>query len=262
MIRSLYTAATGMVAQQTQIDTISNNLSNVNTVGYKKNRAEFADLMYQVAEYAGTATSQSSISPTGIEVGLGVRMTAITKMFNQGNFKETSNNLDLAITGGGFFQIQLPDGNIGYTRNGSFKLNNEGVVVNSDGYKLLPELVIPQDATSVNIGTDGVVTVLQAGQQQANQVGQLELANFINPAGLHSLGSNLYINTSATGDPIAGQPGLNGIGETRQGFVEMSNVSLVEEMTDLITAQRAYEASSKAIQTSDDILQTTNQLKR
>ena len=262
MIRSLYSAATGMVAQQTQIDVISNNLSNVNTVGFKKHRAEFADLMYQVAEYAGTSTSQNSISPTGIEVGLGVRPTAVTKLFNQGNFKETGNNLDLAITGNGFFQIQLPDGSMGYTRNGSFKVDNEGAVVNSDGYRLIPEIVVPADVTSVNIGTDGVVTVLQGGQQQANQIGQIDIVNFVNPAGLHSLGNNMFINTTASGDPIAGQPGLNGMGQTRQGFVEMSNVSLVEEMTDLITAQRAYEASSKAIQTSDDMLQTTNQLKR
>jgi flagellar basal-body rod protein FlgG len=262
MIRSLYSAATGMVAQQMQIDTISNNISNINTVGFKKNRAEFADLMYQVAEYAGTSTSQTSISPTGIEIGLGVRPTAIAKMFNQGNFKETGNNMDLAITGNGFFQIQRPDGSIGYTRNGSFKIDNEGAVVNSDGYKMLPEITIPADATSVNIGTDGVVTILQGGAQQANQIGQLSIVNFVNPAGLHALGNNLYTNTSASGDPQEGQPGLNGMGQIRQGFVEMSNVSLVEEMTDLITAQRAYEAASKAIQTSDDMLQTTNQLKR
>jgi flagellar basal-body rod protein FlgG len=262
MIRSLYSAATGMVTQQMQIDTISNNISNINTVGFKKNRAEFADLMYQVAEYAGTSTSQTSISPTGIEIGLGVRPTAIAKMFNQGNFKETGNNMDLAITGNGFFQIQRPDGSIGYTRNGSFKIDNEGAVVNSDGYKMLPEITIPADATSVNIGTDGVVTILQGGAQQANQIGQLSIVNFVNPAGLHALGNNLYTNTSASGDPQEGQPGLNGMGQIRQGFVEMSNVSLVEEMTDLITAQRAYEAASKAIQTSDDMLQTTNQLKR
>jgi flagellar basal-body rod protein FlgG len=251
-----------MVAQQVQIDTISNNISNVNTVGFKKNRSEFADLMYQVAEYAGTSTSQSSISPTGIEVGLGVRPTAIAKIFSQGNFKETGNNMDLAITGNGFFQIQRPDGSIGYTRNGSFKIDNEGSIVNSDGYKLLPEITIPSDATSINVGTDGIITILQGGQQQANQIGQIEIVNFINPAGLHSLGNNLYINTTASGDPIAGQPSFNGFGQIRQGFVEMSNVSLVEEMTDLITAQRAYEAASKAIQTSDDMLQTTNQLKR
>jgi len=262
MIRSLYTAATGMIAQQTQIDTTSNNISNVNTIGYKKQRAEFADLMYQVMEYAGTATSGTSVSPTGIEVGLGVRPTAIAKLFTQGNFKETGNPLDMAITGNGFFQVQLPDGTTAYTRNGSFKLDNQGNVVNSDGYKLLPEIVIPEDATQISIGVDGIVSVLQAGATEMTQVGQIELANFVNPAGLHSLGDNNFINTASSGDPIPSTPGLNGVGQTRQQFVEMSNVQLVEEMTDLITGQRAYEANSKAIVTSDEMLQTVNGLKR
>lgn len=262
MMRSLYTAATGMIGQQLQIDTTSNNIANVNTIGYKKQRAEFADLFYQVQEYAGTATSSTTLSPTGIEVGLGVRPTAVTKQFSQGNFKETGNNLDLAITGNGFFQIELPDGTTGYTRNGSFKLNDQGVIVNSDGYPLIPNITIPEDATETSIGTDGTISVLQGGQTALNQVGQIEVANFINPAGLHSLGDNLYINTTASGDPITGTPGLDGMGQIRQGFVEMANVQLVEEMTDLITGQRAYEANSKAIQTSDDMLQTVNQLKR
>ena len=251
-----------MIAQQTQIDTTSNNISNVNTIGYKKQRAEFADLMYQVMEYAGTATSGTSVSPTGIEVGLGVRPTAIAKIFTQGNFKETGNPLDMAITGNGFFQIQLPDGTTGYTRNGSFKLDNDGNVVNSDGYRLLPEIVIPEDATQISIGVDGIVSVLQAGATEMTQVGQIELANFVSPAGLHSLGDNNFINTASSGDPINSIPGLNGLGQTRQQFVEMSNVQLVEEMTDLITGQRAYEANSKAIVTSDEMLQTVNGLKR
>ncbi|MDD3343349.1 MAG: flagellar basal-body rod protein FlgG [Sulfurospirillaceae bacterium] len=262
MIRSLYTAATGMIAQQTQIDTTTNNISNVNTIGYKKQRAEFADLMYQTMEYAGTSTSGTSVSPTGIEVGLGVRPTAIAKIFTQGNFKETGNPLDIAITGNGFFQIQLPDGTTAYTRNGSFKLDNGGNVVNSDGYKLLPEIVIPEDATQISIGVDGIVSVLQAGATAMTQVGQIELTNFVNPAGLHSLGDNNLINTASSGDPINSTPGLNGLGQTRQQFVEMSNVQLVEEMTDLITGQRAYEANSKAIVTSDEMLQTVNGLKR
>jgi flagellar basal-body rod protein FlgG len=262
MIRSLYTAATGMIAQQTQIDTTSNNIANVNTIGYKKQRAEFADLMYQTMEYAGTSTSGTSVSPTGIEVGLGVRPTAIAKMFTQGNFKETGNPLDMAITGNGFFQNQLPDGTTAYTRNGSFKLDNGGNVVNSDGYKLLPEIVIPEDATQISIGVDGIVSVLQAGATAMTQVGQIELTNFVNPAGLHSLGDNNLINTASSGDPINSTPGLNGLGQTRQQFVEMSNVQLVEEMTDLITGQRAYEANSKAIVTSDEMLQTVNGLKR
>ena len=262
MIRSLYTAATGMIAQQTQIDVTSHNIANVNTIGYKKQRAEFADLFYQVSEYAGISSSDTSISPTGIEVGLGARPTAITKQFTQGNFKETGNNLDMAITGNGFFQLQLPDGSVGYTRNGAFKLDGQGQVVNSDGYKLIPEITIPESAVAVAVGTNGSVSVVQAGETEPTQVGQIELANFINPAGLHSLGDNNYINTVASGDAILGTAGLDGIGQIRQGFVEMSNVQLVEEMTDLITGQRAYEANSKAITTSDEMLQTVNQLKR
>jgi len=262
MIRSLYTAATGMIAQQTQIDVTSHNIANVNTIGYKKQRAEFADLFYQVSEYAGISSSDTSISPTGIEVGLGARPTAITKQFTQGNFKETSNNLDMAITGNGFFQLQLPDGSIGYTRNGAFKLDGQGQIVNSDGYKLIPEITVPETAVAVAIGTDGIVSVVQAGETEPTQIGQIELANFINPAGLHSLGDNNYINTVASGDAILGTAGLEGLGQIKQGFVEMSNVQLVEEMTDLITGQRAYEANSKAITTSDEMLQTVNQLKR
>jgi len=262
MLRSLYSAATGMVAQQTSIDVTSNNIANVNTVGYKKQRAEFADLFYQTMEYAGTSTSATTTSPTGINVGLGVRPTAVTKMFSQGNFKETGNNLDLAITGNGFFKIQLPDGTEAYTRNGSFKIDADGQMVTSDGYPLVPNIVIPPDAVQVSIGTDGTVSVLQAGQTQSSQIGQITLTNFINPAGLHALGDNNYINTTASGDPIEGVAGQNGLGQMRQGFVEMSNVQLVEEMTDLITAQRAYDANSKTIQTSDEMLKTVNQLKR
>ena len=262
MLRSLYSAATGMVAQQTSIDVTSNNIANVNTVGYKKQRAEFADLFYQTMEYAGTSTSATTTSPTGINVGLGVRPTAVTKLFSQGNFKETGNNLDLAITGNGFFKVQLPDGSEAYTRNGSFKVDANGQMVTSDGYPLIPNIVIPPDAVQISIGTDGTVSVLQAGQTQSSQIGQITLTNFVNPAGLHSLGDNNYINTTASGDPIEGVAGQNGLGQIRQGFVEMSNVQLVEEMTDLITAQRAYDANSKAITTSDEMLKTVNQLKR
>ncbi len=262
MLRSLYTAATGMIAQQTQIDVVSNNISNVNTIGYKKQRAEFADLFYQTMEYAGTSTSTTTQSPTGISVGLGARPTAITKIFSQGNFKETGNNLDVAIQGDGFFQVQLPDGRIAYTRDGAFKIDANGSLVTSDGYKIIPEITIPADTVQISIGTDGVVSVLEAGQTNMQQIGQIQIAKFINPAGLHSLGSNLYINTSASGDPITTTPGLDGTGETRQGFIEMSNVQLVDEMTDLITGQRAYDAASKAIMTSDQMLQTVNNLKR
>ncbi|WP_096024485.1 flagellar hook-basal body complex protein, partial [Campylobacter lanienae] len=173
MIRSLYTAATGMIAQQTQIDTTSHNISNVNTIGFKKNRAEFADLMYQTMQYAGTPTSTTTMSPTGMEVGLGVRPTAITKMFGQGYFKETGNALDMTIAGNGFFQIQLPDGTTAYTRNGSFKLDGDGNIVNSDGYRLLPEMTIPADATEISIGIDGTISVLQPGNQEMTQIGQI-----------------------------------------------------------------------------------------
>ena len=262
MMRALYTATTGMLEQQLQIDVTSNNISNVNTFGYRKERAEFADLFHQVLQYAGSSTSETTLSPTGIEVGLGVRPTSVQKIFSQGNFKETENNLDIAITGNGFFQIELPDGTIAYTRDGSFKLDDEGNVVNSQGYLLVPNITIPDDATQVNIGTDGTVTVVQGNETEVNELGQIETVNFINPAGLHALGDNLYLNTNASGDPIVGTPGLNGFGQLRQGFVETSNVKLVEEMTDLIVGQRAYEANSKSIQTADSMLQIVNQLKR
>ena len=262
MMRALYTATTGMLGQQLQIDVTSNNISNVNTFGYRKERAEFADLFHQVLQYAGSSTSETTLSPTGIEVGLGVRPTSVQKIFSQGKFKETENNLDIAITGNGFFQIELPDGTIAYTRDGSFKLDDEGNVVNSQGYLLVPNITIPDDATQVNIGTDGTVTVVQGNETEVNELGQIETVNFINPAGLHALGDNLYLNTNASGDPIVGTPGLNGFGQLRQGFVETSNVKLVEEMTDLIVGQRAYEANSKSIQTADSMLQIVNQLKR
>lgn len=261
-MRSLYTASTGMLAQQLQIDNTSNNIANVNTNGFKSSRVEFADLMYQTLEYAGTGTSQITKSPTGIEVGLGVRPTATTKMFTEGNLKQTSNNLDLAITGKGFFKIQLPDGSEAYSRNGAFKLDENGTIVNSDGYRLIPEVVVPDNATNISIGTDGTVTVTQPGQVQGAQIGQITLSNFINPAGLHSLGDTLYVETEASGVPIEDTPGLNGLGTLRQGFLELSNVQLVVELTELITGQRAYEASSKAITTSDEMLQTVANLKR
>nr|WP_321427751.1 flagellar basal-body rod protein FlgG [uncultured Campylobacter sp.] len=262
MVRSLFTAATGMIAQQTQVDVTSQNIANVNTMGYKKNRAEFADLMYQVMSYAGTPTSTTTTHPTGIEVGLGVRPQAITKIHSQGYFKETGNNLDMVIAGNGFFQVQMPDGTTAYTRNGAWKLDSDGNIVNDDGLQLVPNITIPADATQISIGIDGTVSVLQPGAQEMQQVGQIEIVNFINPAGLHSSGDNLFLETGASGAPIIGIAGQDGLGQIKQGFVEMSNVQLVEEMTELITGQRAYEANSKAITTSDSMLQTTNELKR
>ena len=262
MLRSLFTAATGMIAQQTQVDVTSHNIANVNTMGYKKNRAEFADLMYQVMSYAGTPTSTTTTHPTGIEVGLGVRPQAITKIHSQGYFKETGNNLDMVIAGNGFFQVQMPDGTTAYTRNGAWKLDSDGNIVNDDGLQLVPNITIPADATQISIGIDGTVSVLQPGAQEMQQVGQIEIVNFINPAGLPSSGDNLFLETGASGAPIIGIAGQDGLGQIKQGFVEMSNVQLVEEMTELITGQRAYEANSKAITTSDSMLQTTNELKR
>ena len=251
-----------MIAQQTQVDVTSHNIANVNTMGYKKNRAEFADLMYQVMSYAGTPTSTTTTHPTGIEVGLGVRPQAITKIHSQGYFKETGNNLDMVIAGNGFFQVQMPDGTTAYTRNGAWKLDSDGNIVNDDGLQLVPNITIPADATQISIGIDGTVSVLQPGAAEMQQVGQIEIVNFINPAGLHSSGDNLFLETGASGAPIIGIASQDGLGQIKQGFVEMSNVQLVEEMTELITGQRAYEANSKAITTSDSMLQTTNELKR
>src|SRR3989339_570207 len=262
MMQSLYTASTGMLSMQTQIDTTANNIANVNTIGFKKSRAEFADLMYKVMEYAGTSTSDVTKSPTGIEVGLGSRPTAISKIFSEGSLKQTDNQLDIAVTGRGFFKLELPDGTEVYSRNGAFQVDADGIMVNSDGYRLVPEVVIPPDATNVSIGTDGTVTVVQTGQTQATQIGQLSLTNFINPAGLHSMGDNLYLETDSSGQPVEGTPGSDGLGVIRQGFVELSNVELVVELTDLITGQRAYDSNSKVITTSDEMLQTVNGLKR
>ncbi|GAA8658883.1 flagellar basal-body rod protein FlgG [Helicobacter pylori] len=262
MLRSLYSATSGMLAQQTHIDTTSNNIANVNTTGFKKSRADFNDLFYQAMQYAGTNTSNTTLSPDGMEVGLGVRPSAITKMFSQGSPKETENNLDVAITGKGFFQVQLPDGTTAYTRSGNFKLDEQGNLVTSEGYLLIPQIALPEDTTQVNIGVDGTVSVTQGLQTTSNVIGQITLANFVNPAGLHSMGDNLFSITNASGEAIVGNPDSQGLGKLRQGFLELSNVRLVEEMTDLITAQRAYEANSKSIQTADAMLQTVNSLKR
>ncbi|KHL81744.1 flagellar basal-body rod protein FlgG [Helicobacter pylori] len=262
MLRSLYSATSGMLAQQTHIDTTSNNIANVNTTGFKKSRADFNDLFYQAMQYAGTNTSNTTLSPDGMEVGLGVRPSAITKMFSQGSPKETENNLDVAITGKGFFQVQLPDGTTAYTRSGNFKLDEQGNLVTSEGYLLIPQITLPEDTTQVNIGVDGTVSVTQGLQTTSNVIGQITLANFVNPAGLHSMGDNLFSITNASGDAVVGNPDSQGLGKLRQGFLELSNVRLVEEMTDLITAQRAYEANSKSIQTADAMLQTVNSLKR
>jgi flagellar basal-body rod protein FlgG len=262
MMRALFTSATGMTAQQFNMDVISNNLANVNTAGFKGSRADFQDLLYQTLRTAGAPIAQGAQSPTGMQVGLGVRSAATETMFTQGQMKTTDNAYDVAIQGSGFFKVLLPDGTTGYTRDGSFKMDSQGKLVNSLGYALQPEIVIPADATGITIGTDGTVSVQRAGAATVTQVGQITIARFINPAGLTSVGGNLFKVTPASGDPQDGTPGQAGYGTLAQGLLEMSNVQIVQQMVDMIVAQRAYEVNSKAIQASDEMLNTVNQLKR
>jgi flagellar basal-body rod protein FlgG len=262
MIRSLWTSATGMQAQALNLDVIANNLANVNTAGFKKSRAEFQDLLYETLRPAGTASSQDTQVPAGIQIGHGTRPSTVLKIFSQGNMENTKNELDLAIEGDGFFQIILPNGETAYTRDGSFKLDSDGRIVNSDGFALEPEISIPSDALSISVGIDGTVSVLQAGDSTPSEIGTVELARFVNPAGLISTGRNLYITSEASGDEMTGIPGEDGLGSLAQGFLEMSNVSVVDEMVSMITAQRAYEVNSKSIQTADEMLQIANNIKR
>lgn len=262
MIRSLWTSATGMQAQELNIDVISNNLANVNTSGFKKSRAEFQDLLYESMRPAGAASSADTTVPTGIQLGHGTRPSAVQKMFGQGDFQNTQNELDWAVEGDGFYQIELPNGDTGYSRSGEFKLDADGRIVNPDGFPLIPEITVPTDTISISVGLDGTVSVIQAGDGTPTEIGTVQLARFVNPAGLRSLGKNLYSPTNASGDEITGKPGENGIGTLAQGFLEMSNVSVVDEMVNMITAQRAYETNSKVITTADDMLQLANNLKR
>jgi flagellar basal-body rod protein FlgG len=262
MIRSLWTSATGMQAQALNLDVISNNLANVNTSGFKKSRAEFQDLLYETIKPAGTPSSQDTQVPTGIQLGHGTRPSTVLKIFSQGNMENTQNELDLAIEGDGFFQITLPNGETAYTRDGAFKLDSDGRIVNSDGFALEPEISIPSDALSISVGLDGTVSVLQAGESIPSEIGTIELARFVNPAGLISMGKNLFITSEASGDEMTGTAGEDGLGTLAQGFLEMSNVSVVDEMVNMITAQRAYESNSKAIQAADDMLQLANNVKR
>jgi flagellar basal-body rod protein FlgG len=251
-----------MTAQQTNIDNIANNLANVNTVGFKKSRTNFEDLMYQEIKPAGAVTAAGINNPTGLQIGLGTKVVSTEKIFTQGNFQQTGNQLDVTIEGDGFFQITLPDGNIAYTRNGAFKVNADGDVVTSQGYLLEPGINIPEDALEVGIGEDGTVSVIMPGQQEADEVGAIETVRFINPSGLRAIGKNLFTPTDASGDPQAGVPGEEGFGTLAQGGLEMSNVNIVESMVNMITGQRAYEVNSKAIQTGDEMLQIVNNLKR
>jgi flagellar basal-body rod protein FlgG len=252
-----------MTSQQFNLDVIANNLANVNTNGFKKSRVNFEDLMYEKMRLAGVPVAEGVLLPTGIEVGCGVKPTSTQKIFSTGSMYETKNPLDMAIEGDGFFQVLLPDGSIGYTRDGSFKRSADGRLVTSNGYILQPEIVIPEDATGISITEDGVVSVIIGGDMKApEEVGKIELVKFANPAGLESIGKNTYKETAASGTPIVGEPGVEGFGRILQGFLEQSNVNVIEEMVSMIVAQRAYEFNSRCIQTADMMLGVANALKR
>ncbi len=261
MIKSLTTAATGMQAQQTNMDVIANNLANVSTTGFKKSRAEFEDLMYQTMKEPGAVSGLNSISPTGVQTGLGVRTAAIQKDFEFGAAKITKNPLDIQIEGPGFFPVQTGDGQIGYTRDGQFKKDPTGKLVDKNGNALQPEIVIPQNAVGVDIAANGQVTVMTAGSIAPQTIGQIQVVNFVNPAGLRSMGKNIFMPSGASGLPVQGVPGQAGMGELAQGQVESSNVNIVDEMVNMITAQRSYETNSKVIQASDQMLQSVNGLR-
>jgi flagellar basal-body rod protein FlgG len=260
MIRSLWIAKTGMDAQQTQLDVISNNLANVGTNGYKRQVAAFEDLLYQNMRQAGAASSQQTQLPTGLQLGTGVQLVATPRIFTQGNLQQTGNQFDMAVNGNGFFQIQMPDGTTAYTRDGSFHVDSAGAIVNNSGYPLSPSVTIPAAAQSVTIGADGTVSVTLQGQAASQNVGAVQLASFINPAGLESRGQNLFTETAASGTPSANLPGTNGLGTLQQGYVETSNVNVVQELVSMIQSQRAYELNSKAISTSDQMLARLSQM--
>ncbi len=260
MINSLMISKTGMQAQQTQLDVISNNLANVSTNGFKRANAVFEDLMYQNLRQVGANTAEQAELPTGLQVGLGVRTVATSRNFTQGSLQQSGNALDLAVNGGGFFQVQMPDGTTGYTRDGSFQLDAQGRMVTSSGYPLTAGITLPAESQSITVSSDGVVTAKLPGNPVPQQVGNIELANFINSAGLEPLGQNLFAESLASGNPITGAPGSAGLGSVMQGMVETSNVNVVQELVTMIQTQRAYEMNSKAIQTSDQMLQRLSQL--
>ena len=260
MMRSLSIAKTGLEAQQTQLDAITHNLANTATNGYKRSRVVFEDLLYQNLRQAGAPSSQQTELPTGLQLGTGVRSVATARNFSQGGLNQTGNTMDLAINGQGFFQIQMPDGTTNYTRDGSFQVDAQGQMVNSSGYPLVPSITIPANTQTITIARDGIVSATVAGTSAPQQVGQLQLANFMNPAGLDPRGGNLFAETPASGNPQTGNPGGNGLGVVNQGAVESSNVNVVEELVAMIQTQRAYEINSKAIQTSDQMLARLTQL--
>ncbi len=260
MIRSLWIAKTGLDAQQTQLDVIANNLANVSTNGFKRSRAVFEDLLYQTLRQPGAASSQQTTIPSGLMLGTGVRPVSTEHIFTQGSLQKTENGLDMAISGQGFFQVQMPDGTLAYTRDGAFQKDSTGQIVTSSGYPLSPAITIPANATSVTISRDGVVSVLTAGSTAPTQIGNIQLATFVNVGGLQSVGENLYVETASSGTPTPNTPGTNGAGLINQGYLETSNVNVAEELVAMIQTQRAYELNSKAIQTSDNMLGRLTQL--
>jgi flagellar basal-body rod protein FlgG len=263
MIRALYSAASGMNAQQLNVDNIANNIANANTNGFKTRRAQFQDLLYQSIIQPGAAAGQQSTIPTGLQLGLGTRPVSNEVIFTQGDFSQTNNPLDVVIQGSGFFQIRRTAGDLAYTKSGSFHLNRDGQVVTANGDLLEPPVTIPADAQSVTIGTDGTVSYSQPGQTATQQAGQIQLANFANPSGLNSIGGSLFLPTDASGDPVVGAPGgQEGMGPLLQGYIEQSNVSVVQEFINLIVSQRAYEANSKVVKAADEMYQQVNNLKQ
>ena len=261
MLRSLTTAATGMIAQQMNLDVIANNVANVNTAGYKKVRAEFQELLSQTVKAPGATTDQGTTQPVGVSIGLGTKTSATQKIFSPGTLISTGGKFDLAIEGDGFFQVQLSDGSTAYTRDGNFKVDSNGQVVTTDGYLLQPSISIPQDAVDVTVTSDGKVSVRSGSDTTMTEVGQIQPVRFLNPAGLSSVGGNLYKETSASGTPFEGIAGQDGFGTIQQGFVEGSNVQIVEEMINLIQAERAFESNSKVVTSSNEILRTTNNMR-
>ncbi len=260
MIRSLWISKTGLDAQQTQLDVISNNLANVGTNGFKRVRAVFEDLLYQTVRQPGAPASQQTTVPAGVQVGTGVRAVSTVRNFGQGNLMQTGNSLDLAINGNGFLQVQLPDGGTAYTRDGSVHLDSQGALVTANGMPIQPAITIPAGTQSITVAPDGTVSVVVSGSATPQQVGALQLANFANPAGLQAMGQNLFVETASSGTPTTNTPGTNGLGTLSQGYVETSNVNVVEELVNMIQTQRAFEINSKAVQTSDQMLQRLSQI--